>query len=236
MATSVLGSGKKAAGGAGWGYAAPKPAAPAPALPAFPSMPSFSMPTAPAGTGATSSSLPALPSFTAPPPNLTNRAETSPELRAHLANYQSRLTADPTQRAIDRATSAARDAGAALKGGAKEDLSRRGILDSGIRDSTLGKIDAATVAAIGRGSADIAMGREKDLDALVMGGTPLVTSPQQLSLAERGLGLEQYKTQQAGDIARLNATVARETAAQNAFLGQQNNMLNLWQLYASLAR
>jgi hypothetical protein len=110
--------------------------------------------------------------------------------------YDERMSADTTQRAIDKAT-------------------------GGIRSMAAGMGEAADVAGAkgGRGpgfgaASDITLGREKDLDALMLGGqtgmstlynmNPYSTAAN-LGLAQQRLGLEAYLGQGQLDVEKAKA-------------------------------
>jgi hypothetical protein len=57
-------------------------------------------------------------------------------------------------------------------------------------------------------------------------------APSQLALQRQGLGLEQYRTQQAGDIAQQQMELQR----QNQGLQQQLGMADLWGRYLNMFR
>lgn len=158
-------------------------------------------------------SAPAAPSTTSAPSapgTQTNTAQTNPELQSFLNSYKTRLaqvqgapTADPnlqtqvdrlgqrlsadtTNRAIDRAGSAIKDAAAGRQTALTSSLARRGLSGSGVEASERGKIAAQAQRAQAGAAADISLGRERDLDALTLGGQGIMSAPGQYSLAREG--------------------------------------------------
>ena len=172
-----------------------------------------------------SSPLPVAPQFPQGPrggaprataPNIASRTELPPNvgggnLDEQYAAYKKRLSSDTTGRAIDRATGSIADAAAAQKSAQATQLARRGVLGSGVGDQESGRIDAAAQRAQAGASADISLGRERDLDALVLGGQGIAAAPGQYALdrervgqgwsgigiQQAGLGLEQQRIDQS---------------------------------------
>lgn len=168
----------------------------------------------------------------APAPNLSNITGRDENLDYLTAEYKKRLGQEPTQRAMDRAASEIRDTASGLQKELGESIARRGFSagTSGVEDELRTRLAEGAQRAIGKSSADISLGREKDLDALVMGGAGLMRAPSELALARQGLGLRQWESQNAAEIAREQADIAR----QNAGIQQQTAMADLWTKYLSL--
>lgn len=124
---------------------------------------------------------------------ISNTTQISPYLQSQIDRYESRFDVDNTKRAIDKSTLGVMDA-AAL--GARDlgaaNAARRGISGTGTSAAFLAKrfYEPAQRQAASN-AADIAMGRERELDALTLGGTSLMRSPDDISLANRDLALRQ---------------------------------------------
>lgn len=133
-----------------------------------------------------------------PPSNLNNTAQNDPQLAELYQMWKGRMGADTTKRAQDRSTASIMDAaalGAAdLRGG---NLARRGLVGSGAGDTFLQKrvFAPAQREAAGK-AADIALGRERDLDAMVMGGLGIAGAQGNANRADRALALQQYLGEQ----------------------------------------
>jgi hypothetical protein len=108
-----------------------------------------------------------------------------PNLQTQVNRLGERLSTDTTGRAIDRATSSIADAAAAQKAGAKTEAARRGTLGTGLGDQATGGIDEAAKRLKAGAAADISLGREKDLDALVLGGQGIMSAPGQYGMQQQ---------------------------------------------------
>lgn len=148
-----------------------------------------------------------------------NYAQNSPNIQEQMDRYRQRFSVDNTNRAIDKSNLGIMDAAALGAADQKANLSRRGVLGSetGARFLQKNVFDPAQRAAAGA-AANIAMQREKDLDALVLGGTGLMQAQDQLNLANRGLNLQQisqdredqrYSAQRADEERRRREDTAR---------------------------
>ena len=165
-----------------------------------------SAPVPQAATPRPAAAAPNIRATTQLPPNVGGA-----NLDEQYARYKERLSSDTTGRAIDRATGSIADAAAGRKAGQATQLARRGVLGTGVGDQESGKIDAAAQRAQAGAAADISLGRERDLDALVLGGSGIAGAPGQYALdrertgqgwagigiQEAGLGLEQQRIDQA---------------------------------------
>ena len=128
----------------------------------------------------------------APGGGTTNASQASPYLEEQINRYRDRFNVDNTKRAIDKSTLGIMDAAALGAADAKAGQSRRGVLGTevGAAANQRNIFEPAQRAAASQ-AANITMQREKDLDALVLGGTSLMRAPDEISLANRGLGLQQ---------------------------------------------
>jgi hypothetical protein len=137
--------------------------------------------------GYTSSSYPGASA----PPSGGNVATATPD--PHLTQlwqqYQDRLSSDPTQRAIDRAQQSIKAQGQAQQNMADVAGAAAGR-GPGYRGADIS--DAALRAGAGA-AADISLGREQQLNQMVLGGLPLATAQPQLALQQQQLGLGQQR-------------------------------------------
>lgn len=155
-----------------------------------------------AGAGAARGGVAAAPGAT----GTSNTAQISPYLLSQIGRYEDRLSADTTKRAIDNSNLGIADSAALMAADAKGRMAGRGILNSGAGDAFVNKrITQPAQRQAAGAAADIALGRERDLDNLVLGGTGLMTAPdaialdsQRLALAQQGQATDQaFRTQQA---------------------------------------
>lgn len=109
-----------------------------------------------------------------------------PLLMENVQNLRNRLSTDTTGRAIDRAGSKIADAAAGAKAGMRTNLARRGISGTGAGEQQLEQVDQAAQRAQAGSAADISLGREHDLDALVLGGEGIMRAPGEMGLAKEG--------------------------------------------------
>lgn len=167
-----------------------------------------------------------------------------PFLMESIQNLRQRMSADPTQRAIDRASSGAGDFAAGMKERALSAGARMG------RGGDFGSsgIESAAQRLQAKQAADISLGRERDLDALTLGGQGIMGAPSSLNLARTG-----QTNQMLGQVAGFAPTGAQlglsqqglglqqwqagaDTAYKNALLqqqGQQNQMQNYLQMLSA---
>ena len=108
-----------------------------------------------------------------------------PNLQLQIDRLAGRLSADTTGRAIDRAGSAISDAAAGAKAGRATELARRGVAGGGVGDQVTGQIDQAAARAKAGASADISLGRERDLDALTLAGQGIMAAPGQMDFSRQ---------------------------------------------------
>jgi hypothetical protein len=173
--------------------------------------------------------------FGAPPssvPPLNNTVTPSADLTWLQEQYKARLGADPTKRAIAGATSGIRDATTGLAKELGGNLARRGISQSGIRTSGEQGLAQNAQRQIAGAAAGITQGRERDIDAMVMGGLPIMGAQDQLGLQKQGLGLQQWQAQNQAEIARQQLGLQAQAQAQQ---GQQA-MMSLWSQYLNMFR
>lgn len=173
--------------------------------------------------------------FGAPPsslPPLNNTVTPSADLKWLQDQYKLRLGADPTKRAIAGATSGIRDATTGLAKELGGNLARRGISQSGIRTTGEQGLAQNAQQQIAAAASGITQGRERDIDAMVMGGLPIMGSQDQLGLQKQGLGLQQWQAQNQAEIARQQLGLQAQAQAQQ---GQQA-MMSLWAQYLNMFR
>jgi hypothetical protein len=122
----------------------------------------------------------------------TNTSQTSPYMEEQINRYRERFNVDNTKRAIDKSNLGIMDAAALASADAKAGQSRRGVLSTGVSAAQNQRnIFEPAQRAAASAAANITMQREKDLDALVLGGTSLMRAPDEIALANRGLNLQQ---------------------------------------------
>lgn len=191
-------------------------------------------PATPAGTGTPAPAAPAA---------LTNTAQANPDVQSFLDQYRKRLeqqsgreaTPDPnlqtqvdrlgqrlstntTQRAIDVANSDVKARTGAANEALTTDLARRGVLGTGAEAQLRQRITEAGQRESARNAANISLGRERDLDALTLGGQGIMAAPGQYQLQREGMT---NATLGAGaDLARTGAQLAQ---------GDRSLALNQWQ-------
>lgn len=171
----------------------------------------------------------------------TENAE-DPRLTQQYNQYQSRLGADVTKRAIGRATLANADVATGQKQAYQEAAAARGVSGTGAAADVSGRFDEAARRRSAGAAADISLGREGQLDALTLGGLGIagaqsnlnlaragatnslygnaantVGAPSAQNLAERGFNLQQYSTQAQIDLQRQQAEQARQAQQEQAY-------------------
>ena len=174
---------------------------------------------------------------------MTNNVDPSQNLKWLEDQYKSRLTNDPTQRAMDRATSQIRDATTGLGKELGGNMARRGIAQSGIQTSGQQALAGDAQRQIANASSNIALGRERDLDALTMGGLGIMGAQDQLGLQKQQQGLNQWQAQnqagQAGarlDLDRWTAQNQMQLQAQQQAQNGQSQLMNMWSQYLNMNR
>jgi hypothetical protein len=110
------------------------------------------------------------------------RPNTDPNLQTQVDRLGQRLSSDTTQHAIQRASGAIRDQASGQQAALKTQMARRGISGSGVGDQLAGNIDARSQRAQAGAASDISLGRERDLDALTLGGQGIMAAPGQYSM------------------------------------------------------
>jgi hypothetical protein len=129
------------------------------------------------------------------PGQTTNTAANSPNLQRHMDRYESRFDVDNTKRAIDKSNLGIMDAAALSAADQKANLSRRGVHGTEVGAANLQKnVFEPAQRAAANAASNIALQRERDLDALVLGGTGIMGAQDNLSLANRGLNLQQLNS------------------------------------------
>jgi hypothetical protein len=152
---------------------------------------------------------PALSSGTPPP--ITNDAGSDPNLQGLADRINKRLD-DPmgsTGRAIDVATSNIRDANEGRRKAVSGMLARRGVLaSSSIPEFGEAAIQRNEAADVNKASTNIALGRERDNDQMLLGAAGALSAPGNAARADRSLGLQQWEAaeqaRQAHDRAALD--------------------------------
>lgn len=151
---------------------------------------------------------------------VTNTAQTDPNLQYLMGRIKER-TEGPgvTERAMDRATSQIRDAGEGLSRQISEGAARRGVGGTGAEALQQRQLGNALQRDIAGAMADISLGREQDIDRLLLGAQGTFQAPGQQALQDRALANQAYATQQG------LAMQAQQQQAQLQMAQQQQNMM-----------
>lgn len=158
-------------------------------------------------------------------PGIVNTAAEDPNLKDYLDRIKKRLD-DPEggKRAIDIAGSAIRDLGEGEKSALQAGAARRGVLSS----SSIPQIGEAAISQnvqsnVAKAASDIALGRERDKDAILSGAGGAFGAIGGAQRADRGLALNQW---QAGEQARQ----AQQQGQMQQWLGSLDLLTNLMRL------
>lgn len=183
----------------------------------------------------------------------TREGAVDPNLQTQINRLGDRLSTDTTERAVDRATSRARDAAAGMQGALDERFARSGGAGGGVEGRGRTQISDAAARAQAKAAADIEMGELARKDALVLGGQHIMAAPGQerliregatdkltlagvdasripadLALQQQGLGIRQWEGQNNFNLANARLGLdAQNMANQNARANQQQ-MLDQW--------
>lgn len=140
---------------------------------------------------------------------------TDPNQQFLIDQYKSRLTNDPTQRAVNRVASATRGQ-AALQ---QKQANAQAAMQGGNAGAHSAAIQSQAGRNLSKATADIALGRERDLDAMTLGGLGIMNAPNQSALIKSG-NLNQFTL--GGAATALNAAQApSQLALQQGQLGVQ---------------
>ncbi len=147
--------------------------------------------------------VPTMTNTSAPPPQMTQslnqinqrteelkQSETKPNqlLQEQVGNLRSRISEGPSQRAADFANSDINARAQAAKQALKVNMARRGIAaGSGVASKLESNIDDQARRDAARSTAGIALGRERDVDNLVLGGQGIMGAPNQNELARMSM-------------------------------------------------
>jgi hypothetical protein len=82
--------------------------------------------------------------------------------------------------------------------------------------------------AAAQSAADISLQREKDLDALVLGGQAIYSAPGQMGLAEKELGLRQWQAQTGAGQAAAGLGIEEQKVALEAQRQQMDAWLRMY--------
>ena len=138
-----------------------------------------------------------------------------PNLQFQIDKYKERLGADTTQRAINRV-------GGALRGQtaqAQKQANAQAAFQGGDVNSQSAALGSASQNRLAKASADISLGRERDLDALTLGGQGIMSAPGQMQFAKSN-ALNSFML--GGANTQLNAAQApSQLALQQGQLGLQ---------------
>src|SRR5947207_5449668 len=117
---------------------------------------------------------------------------------------------------MGRASSSIADAAAGRKAGMATTLAERGVTQ-GVGDQETGKVDAAAARQQAGAAADISLGRERDLDALTLGGQGIMSAP----------GSDEFRREQATN-AGYTSALGGESDLEHTALGLGNLGLNAY--------
>ena len=165
-----------------------------------------------------------------------------PRLTQQYNQYQQRLSADTTKRAIGVSALSNADQASGQKAAYSELAAAKGVSGTGAAADNAGRIDEAARRRQAGAAANITLGREGQLDALTLGGLGIAGAQSQLNLArtgatnslyggavnaagapaaqnlaERGFNLQQYQTQAQVDLARQQQEQARIAQQEQAY-------------------
>lgn len=139
-----------------------------------------------------------------------------PNLQWQIDAYKKRMGEDNTQRATDKATSSIRDAAEGMGMRAEVAGAKTG---RGQGYGAAGISDAAQ-AAIGKSASDIQLGREQQLDNLLLGGQGTMAAPSNRGIAYQGLQNQAYAQNPYAQTAQLG--LQQQGLGLEAYLGQLN--------------
>jgi hypothetical protein len=135
------------------------------------------------------------PAASSPAP-FVNNAQQDPNLTAQVGRINARLDnpEGSTGRAIDQATSGIRDANEGRRKAIKGMLSKRGVLSSSsIPEFSEANLMQQEGADVNKAASGIAIQRERDNDAFLLGSTDALAAPGNAARADRGLGNQQWQ-------------------------------------------
>lgn len=146
---------------------------------------------------------------------LNQENQQDPNLQFQIDKYKERLGADTTQRAINRV-------GGALRGQtalAQKQANQQSALQGGDVGAHGAAIQSGAQNRLAKASADISLGRERDLDQLTLAGQSIMSAPGQMQFAKSN-ALNQFMLGGAGTA--LNAAqMPSQLALQQGQLGLQ---------------
>ena len=217
---------------------APVPGGPAQYNQQVPGGPAPSLPNLGAILGQTASAQVAPPPqvtmpHTAPPP-LQNSANTDPNMNFLINQLKGRIAGDNgTGRAIDVAGSKLKDYGQGLSSALDADAAARGVYGSGAAGNKQQLLQQDLQRQMAGQAADISLGRQRDLDQLLLGSGNIFEAPARLAQADKQLGLQQYLGQAGLDLQKygIDKNSQMQQNAQN-FAQQQQLMTALLGLYS----
>lgn len=146
--------------------------------------------------------------------------QADPNLQTQIDRLGQRLSTDTTQRAQDFAAQDIGSRARASSEGLEEEMARRGIR-GGIQNELSTRLRETGLRESARSAAGIALGREAQLDQLVLGGQGIMAAPGQMAFAREGMTNDLLGAGfgQAGAIAGQN--LADRTLGVNQW-GEQN--------------
>jgi hypothetical protein len=141
-------------------------------------------------------------------------AKVDSNLQFQIDEYKKRLGEGPTTRSIERAASAIRDQAAGMSSDAAT-AGAAGGRGSGFQAAGIGE---GAQRALAGASADITLGRQKQLDDLVLGGSEIMGAPGKRELAYDTLGSDLFSRNPYG--ASADYGLAEKKLGLDAYLGQ----------------
>jgi hypothetical protein len=133
---------------------------------------------------------------------------------------------------MDMSTSAIRDAGEGLSKQIGVGAARRGVAGTGAEALQQGKLARDMGRSIAGANAGIALGRESDIDRMLMGSGGIFAAPSNQALQDRSLANQQYATQANLALSAQQMESQRQMQQQQMNMQQQQAILqalgNLW--------
>lgn len=159
---------------------------------------------------------------------LKNSVQMDPNLQWLAGQVRGRIVGDEGgRRAIDVASSKIRDQGEGLQKALDASAASRGIFGSGAHAQQGQELAENVQRAQAGAAADVALGRQRDLDQFMLGATNVFETPARLAQGQQGLALQQYLGERGQDIQKygIDKNALAQQQAQN--WQQQMGLLNL---------
>lgn len=162
---------------------------------------------------------------------MTNTAQLDPRLDTHATQVQGRIDnpSQSTGRAIDLAVGRLRDLGEGQKRAGSSSFARRGMLGSGGQADFESGIDEDIRREGSGAAADIALQRERDDDAFLLGSTGALAAPGEAARADRSLSQQQWEMETSAQQRAYESQEANRQAQEAQAFAQQQAILALLQ-------